>query len=231
MGCLPPHDCPRAPAAYAEAGVTPGGCRWPGLASGRPRGTGDQLLPATRLERQLPGRQFSRSSSACRPALAPIAETIGRSRLIQPSVRPVVQASTEVVSHLLLSAGQGRRVFMRRWGHVPWAKPCMHKLGWKLHARLLARPSNGLLQPLVSGRLLLGRDRCVYLRRGDLEARPAPGPLQLGWEAFAWFKGDVGDGVARPALATEPRCDTRLVEPLNAGPQLFVDMHDFAVAG
>jgi len=80
-------------------------------------------------------------------------------------------------------------------------------------------------------RLRLGRDRCVYLRRGDLEARPFPSPLQLGWEALARFKGDVGDGVAGPALATEPGGETQLVEPLNTGQQLFVDVHDFAVAG
>jgi hypothetical protein len=55
--------------------------------------------------------------------------------------------------------------------------------------------------------------------------------LQLGWEALARFKGDVGDGVAGPALATEPCGETQLVEPLNTGQQLFVDVHDFAVAG
>ena len=106
----------------------------------------------------------------------------------------------------------------------------MQKLKRKLHARFLARPNVGLLRHVAIRRLFLGTDRCVHLRRGDLKARPFPSPLQLGWEAFVGFKGDVGDGVARAALATKTCCETQLVEPLNTGQQLLVDVHDFAVA-
>ena len=106
----------------------------------------------------------------------------------------------------------------------------MQKLERKLHARLLARSIVGLLRQVAIRRLFLGADRCVHLRRGDIKARPFPSPLQLGWEAFSRFKGDVGDGVARAALATETCRETQLVEPLNTGQQLLVDVHDFAVA-
>ncbi len=52
------------------------------------------------------------SLPTCIFALAPIPESIGSSGLIQLSLRPVVQAATEVVGHLLLSTGQGHCAFM-----------------------------------------------------------------------------------------------------------------------
>jgi len=75
-------------------------------------------LPVDRSAAHIGGAEFAlagiRSSSlqTCIAALAPLVETIRSPGLIQMSSRPFVQAATEVVGHVLLSAGQRRNAFM-----------------------------------------------------------------------------------------------------------------------